>query len=133
MEHGKVLGRAWQILWRYRVVWVFGVIVVLCAAGSSGNPNLSFGGGGDGYERPSGLPWMGEFPWQGGPPSEVLPQILAALTAVAAVILAIILALCCLAVVVTVAKVIFLYVGETALIRMVDDHERTGEKRGFGV
>jgi hypothetical protein len=131
MDHGKVLGRAWQILWRYRVLWVFGVIVVLCAAGSSGNPNFSFGGGGDGYEQPNGPPWIGEFPWQGGPPREVLPQILAALTAVAAVILAIILALCCLAVVVTVAKVIFLYVGETALIRLVDDHERTGEKRGF--
>jgi hypothetical protein len=131
MDHAKVLKRAWEILWRYRVLWVFGVIVVLCAAGSSGNPNFTFGGGGDGYEQPNGPPWMGEFPWQGGPPSEVLPQILAALTAAAAVILAIILALCCLAVVVTVAKVIFLYVGETALIRMVDDHEKTGEKRGF--
>jgi len=31
---------------------------------------------------------------------------------------------------VTVAKVIFLYVGETALIRMVDHYEETGEKKG---
>jgi hypothetical protein len=55
---------------------------------------------------------------------------LGALAAVGGAILAIIVALCCLAVILTVAKVIFLYVGETALIRMVDDYEKTGEKRG---
>jgi hypothetical protein len=132
MDHGKVLKRAWEILWQYRMLWVFGVIVALCAAGGGGNnPNFNFGGGGDGAEQANLPQWMGEFPWEGVPPSEVLPQIAGALAAATAVILAVILALCCLAVVVTVARVIFLYVGETALIRMVDDHERTGEKRRF--
>ena len=123
MDHGKVLGRAWEILWRYRALWVFGVIVVLCAAGSSGNPNYSFGGG-DGYEGSNAPPWGGE------PFAEVMPQILGAWAAVAGVILAVIAALCCLGIIVTVAKVIFLYVGETALIRMVDHYEETGEKKG---
>jgi len=130
MDHTKVLKRAWEILWRYRVLWVFGVIVVLCAAGSSGNPNFNFGGGGDGREQQNVPPWLGEFPWRGWPPTEVMPEVLGALTAVAGVILVIIVALCCLAVVLTVAKVVFLYVGETALIRMVDHYEETGEKRG---
>jgi len=130
MDHTKVLKRAWEILWRYRVLWVFGVIVVLCAAGSSPNPNFDFGGGGDGYEGPNAPPWGGEWRWEGEPFAEVMPQILGAWAAVAGVILAIIVALCCLAVVLTVAKVIFLYVGETALIRMVDHYEETGEKRG---
>ncbi|MCJ7811588.1 MAG: hypothetical protein MUP62_05310, partial [Dehalococcoidia bacterium] len=130
MDHGKVLGRAWQILWRYRALWVFGVIVVLCAAGSSGNPNFNFGGGGDGYEGPNAPPWGGEWRWEGEPFAEVVPQILGAWMTVAGVILAVIAALCCLAVIVTVAKVIFLYVGETALIRMVDHYEETGEKKG---
>jgi len=31
MNHGKVLKRAWEILWRYRVLWIFGVIVALTA------------------------------------------------------------------------------------------------------
>jgi len=123
MDHGRVLGRAWEILWRYRALWVFGVIVVLCAAGSSGNPNYSFGGG-DGYEGSNAPPWGGE------PFAEVMPQILGAWAAVAGVILAVIAALCCLGIIVTVAKVIFLYVGETALIRMVDHYEETGEKKG---
>ena len=130
MDHAKVLKRAWEILWRYRVLWVFGVIVVLCAAGSSPNPNFDFGGGGDGYEGPNAPPWGGEWRWEGEPFAEVMPQILGAWATVAAVILAIIVALCCLAVILTVAKVIFLYVGETALIRMVDHYEETGEKRG---
>jgi hypothetical protein len=132
MDHAKVLKRAWEILWRYRVLWIFGVIVVLCAAGSSGNPNVNLGDiGGDGYEGPGAFPWTGEYRWEGEPFAEVMPEILGALTTVGAVILAIVAALCCLAIVVTIVRVIFLYVGETALIRMVDDYEETGEKRGF--
>lgn len=123
MDHAKVLKRAWEILWRYRVLWVFGVIVALCAASGSSNPNYSFGGG-DGYEGSNAPPWGGE------PFAEVMPQILGAWAAVAGVILAVIAALCCLGIIVTVAKVIFLYVGETALIRMVDHYEETGEKKG---
>jgi len=129
MDHAKVLKRAWEILWRYRVLWVFGVIVLLCAAGSTGNPTINPGGG-NGYEGPNEPPWTGEWSLEGEPFAEVMPQIVAAWATLAGVILAIIAALCCLAIVVTVAKVIFLYVGETALIRMVDDYEETGERRG---
>ena len=129
MDHAKVLKRSWEILWRYRVLWVFGVIVLLCAAGSTGNPTINPGVG-DGYEEANVPPWVGEWPSEGEPFAEVMPQIVAAWAAVTGVILAIIAALCCLAIVVTVAKVIFLYVGETALIRMVDDYEETGERRG---
>ena len=130
MDHAKVLKRAWEILWRYRVLWVFGVIVLLCAAGSSGNPNFNLGGGGDGYEGANVPPWTGEYHWEGEPLAEVMPEILAGVEAVTGVILAIVAALCCLVVIITIAKVIFLYIGETALIRMVDDYEETGEKRG---
>ena len=130
MDHTKVLKRAWEILWRNRVLWIFGVIVVLCAAGSSGNPTINLGSGGDGYEGPNASPWTGEYRWEGEPFGEVMPEILGAVTAVAGVILVIVAALCCLAIILTVAKVIFLYVGETALIRMVNDYEETGEKRG---
>jgi hypothetical protein len=113
------------------MLWVFGVIVALCAAGTGPNPNYQFGGGGDGNNGANVAPWLGEYPWRGVPPAEVMPEILAAITAVAGVILAVVVALCCLAIIITIAKVIFLYVGETALIRMVDEYEETGEKRGF--
>ncbi|HUW94169.1 MAG TPA: hypothetical protein VMW58_00130 [Anaerolineae bacterium] len=129
MDHVKVLKRAWEILWRYRVLWVFGVIVVLCAAGTSGNLTMNLGGG-DGYEGPNAPPWAGEWRWEGEPFAEVMPQILGAWATVAGAILAIVTALCCVAIILSIAKVIFLYIGETALIRMVDDYEETGEKRG---
>jgi hypothetical protein len=131
MDHTKVLKRAWEILWQYRVLWVFGVIVVLCAAGSSGNPTINLGDGGDGYGGPDALPWTGEYRWENEPFAEVMPEILGAWGAVAGTILAIIGALCCLAIIVTIVKVIFLYIGETALIRMVDEYEETGEKRSI--
>ncbi len=45
MNHANVLKRAWEILWRYRALWIFGVIVALTAtSGTSGY----WGGGGDG-------------------------------------------------------------------------------------
>jgi hypothetical protein len=129
MDHVKVLKRSWEILWRYRVLWVFGVIVVLCAAGTSYNPSIPRGGG-DEYQQPGTAPWGGQWQWDGEPLAEIVPQIMGVWAAVAGVILAIIAALCCLAIIVTIARLIFLYIGETALIRMVDDYEETGEKRG---
>ena len=137
MDHVKVLKRSWEILWRYRVLWVFGVIVVLCAAGSTGNPNPVIQGDGDGFEDAGAFPWGGEWRWEDEPFAEempqileVMPQIAAAVATIAGVILAVIVVLCCLALVVTVVKVIFLYIAETALIRMVDHYEETGEKQG---
>ena len=54
----KILQRAWHILWNYRTLWVFGLLIALAAggAGSSGNgggrnnpPNQSNGT----YEGPA--------------------------------------------------------------------------------
>ena len=36
MDPIKILKRAWQILWSYRTLWVFGLILALAGAGSSG-------------------------------------------------------------------------------------------------
>ncbi|HEY5731118.1 MAG TPA: hypothetical protein VIS72_13780, partial [Anaerolineales bacterium] len=37
MDPVKILKRAWYILWSYRALWVFGLILALTAAGSSGS------------------------------------------------------------------------------------------------
>lgn len=137
MEHGKVLKRAWEILWRYRVLWVFGIIVALTAAGGG----ASYGGGrggGDGrdpYCEGVGMRINGEcVPWEELPERlrlpDMVPQIIESWSAVATVLIAIGVTVACLMVVLTVIKVIALYVAETALIELVDDYEETGEKRG---
>jgi hypothetical protein len=141
MDHVKVLKRAWEILWRYRALWVFGVIVLLCAAGTSGNPTFNPGDGG-GDNQANVPPWVGEVPWErtyeleefapevAEALEEFAPELVAALAGLAGAILAIVATLCCLALVVTVIRVILLYISETALIRMVNEYEETGQKRG---
>lgn len=46
----KILKRAWYILWSYRALWVFGLILALAAGGSSGNGSNN----GSRYEQNSG-------------------------------------------------------------------------------
>jgi hypothetical protein len=48
MDHTKVLKRAWHILWNYRVLWIFGIILALTTSGLGG------GGGGTSYSIGSG-------------------------------------------------------------------------------
>lgn len=108
MDHARVLKRAWEILWRYRVLWIFGVIVALTAAGGAG------GGGNYGT-------WSGDGEGPGVP--TIPPEVVGTLVAIGV-------ALLCLVVILTIVRLIAQYVSQTALIRMVDDYEETGEKRG---
>jgi hypothetical protein len=41
MDFGEVLGRAWQIIWKHKVLWIFGILAG-CARGGGGG---GFGGG----------------------------------------------------------------------------------------
>ncbi len=40
MDYGKVIGRAWKITWRWKVLWVFGFLVGLGQGGSGGSNNF---------------------------------------------------------------------------------------------
>ena len=35
----KIIKRAWHILWNYRTLWVFGLILAIATAGSHGGGN----------------------------------------------------------------------------------------------
>jgi hypothetical protein len=135
MDHVKVLKRALEITWRYRALWIFGIILALVTA--SGGPS-NFGGGGGGNGGPSqyefngdefpfggeDFPFGGEFPLPEMPqqfPPEILPRV-------GGILIAAGVGLACLALVLIIAGVIARYVAETALIRMVDEHEDTGQK-----
>ena len=114
MDHMQVLKRAWETTWRYRALWIFGIILVLTAGGSGGNgPQATFGDSGSGN---------GDFP----PPSDfsvpdISPWDMGTLTAIG-------IALACVVVFMIVVAAVARYVAETALIRMVDDHEETGDR-----
>jgi hypothetical protein len=111
MDHIKVLKRAWEITWRYRVLWVFGIILALTTGGGSRGPQGQYNVNGKDF-APGGDLYMGEIP------SEVMSTLIA-----------IGIGLACVIVILIIASVVARYVAETSLIRMVDDYEETGEKR----
>ncbi|MFZ6026631.1 MAG: hypothetical protein ACOYYS_02850 [Chloroflexota bacterium] len=55
MSIESVLGRAWQITWKYKILWLFGILAS-CGGGSSGG---SSGGGGGGNGSSSAFLQMG--------------------------------------------------------------------------
>ena len=113
MDPIKVLKRAWEITWSYRALWIFGIILAL----TTGGGGFRGGGGGDGIqynlkgEDLLDLQW-GQIPF---------PEIVSTLIAIGV-------GLACVIVILIIAATIARYVAETALIRMVDDHEETGQQ-----
>jgi hypothetical protein len=53
MDFGNVLSRAWQIVWKYKILWIFGILAS-CATGGSSNP-VSYTVNGS---STSSLPWI---------------------------------------------------------------------------
>lgn len=137
MDPVKILKRSWYILWSYRALWVFGLILALTAAGSSG-------GGSN-----SGSRWtvndqqnsqLDRYQLQQLPDTfqEGVQELKRAfeegqrslefdrgeLTAVLWIVAAFILLMVVIGIVMAIAR----YVSETAVIRMVDNYEATDTK-----
>ena len=136
MDPIKILKRAWNILWSYKALWIFGVILALTTAGgftprSGSNGGGSSGSSNNGNVSPSqsfseGLKEMKDF-WNEDLPNLRflhLPQEdVRVLTTIGIIFLVVLVATI---IVMTFAR----YVAETAVIRMVDEYEATGNKPG---
>ena len=46
-DFGEVLSRAWQIIWKHKILWVFGIFAG-CARGGGGGGGSGMGRGGNG-------------------------------------------------------------------------------------
>jgi len=141
MDPVKILKRAWHILWSYRALWVFGLILALTAAGSSGSSGGNNGArySGDGnnqrYEAPLPDNWREEigkaFSAAGQEFAKVLENGLPALgiskgelTALLWIGAVFVLVMLVIGLVMAVAR----YISETAVIKMVDEYEATDTK-----
>jgi len=115
MDYTKVLKRALHTVWNYRALWIFGIILALTTGGGSWSAARGDGDGGFQYN------FRGEdlFHFEMGemPPPEVV-----------SILIAIGVGLACLIAILIIATTIARYVAETALIRMVDDYEKTGQR-----
>jgi len=129
----KILKRSWYILWSYRALWVFGLILALAAGSSSGNSNSSsrYNRNNGGTTQPTPQSMQEAFRSaqnevhklfeQGIPNTNISGKDL---TTFLWVIGAFVLIMMIVGIVMAVAR----YVSETSVIRMVDEHETTGNK-----
>lgn len=113
MDHMQILRRAFNITLNYRTLWIFGILLALASGGSGGSPGGGGSGGGGGG---------GSSPGNNG--IFLPPFLMENLVAIGV-------ALACFILLLVVAFSILRYVSETALIRMVDGHEATGERLTF--
>jgi hypothetical protein len=133
MDHLKILKRAFKITWDYKVLWIFGIILALTVA-SGGY------GGGNGGSQAQHTTDQGDFQSYEGIPDSIelpdgseieVPEVLQEVNVWITIGVILVGCCCCLALVWIVAGTVLRYVAETALIRLVDDYEKTGEKRGI--
>jgi hypothetical protein len=102
MNQIDLIKRGWALTWRFRGLWIFGILLALTSGG---------GGGGGSGGSPAG-PRMGSVPGLNGPGWAALASI--------------ILLCCCLVLIAIIVAVIVQYVSRAALYRMVDGIETTG-------
>jgi hypothetical protein len=133
MDPIRILRRAWYILWSYRALWIFGLILALATASSTG------GGGNNGIQyqvdgedqRPAPQTFQ-EFLSEmnrglerlfreGIPELDITGEALTIFLWVVAIFVVLMLIL-------GIGVAIARYISETAVIRMVDEYENTGDK-----
>jgi hypothetical protein len=138
MDHINIIKRAWQILWSYKILWVFGLILALTATSGGGSSAGSGSSSGSGNNL-TGIYQVQSFDelqielGELGEGVEALADLVnsVAPAQIISIILSLIVVLLCLAIVFTVIFKVLHYVSQTALIQLVDEYERTGEKHGF--
>lgn len=133
----KILQRAWHILWNYRTLWVFGLILAL-AGGSSynggGNNGVQWRENGHSFETtpPENLQEafsvlsreLNKLFREGIPDAHITGEALTAFLWVIGVFVVFM-------ILVGIGMAIVRYVSEAAVIRMVDEYENTNTRMTF--
>ncbi|HSJ89112.1 MAG TPA: hypothetical protein VK909_18015, partial [Anaerolineales bacterium] len=133
MDPVKILKRAWAILWSYRALWVFGLILALATAGSTSRGSNNRIQHEQNRNSPPMTPHnmqeafrqagqeLEKLFQQGIPGTPISGQALSTFLWVMGSFLVLML-------VIAIFIVIARYVSETAVIRMVDEYEGSGNK-----
>jgi hypothetical protein len=137
MDHVKIIKRAWNILWSYKTLWIFGIILALTTITASERLVTLRGGDRENRPRPitiqpgedaldvvrddikEGIEEMEEFF------REEVPE------STSSTLLTIGITLACVFTLLFIVAKFARYISETSLIRMVDDYEETGEQLTF--
>jgi hypothetical protein len=136
IDIGKIIKRAWHILWNYKVLWIFALLLALTAGGGggnsgSGNSGYQFSGNDrEGYSFPgTDVPeWIQEIEtWfnQNVLPAFEHPELYIS------TFIWIGIGIVLLVLIISVITAFIRYTSETAVIRMVDEYEQTGTRLRF--
>ena len=130
MKHKEILKRAWSILWSYRVLWVFGIILGLTTASGS-ERTFNYTSDKPGRMSQPTPEFLGKIFQVGLEDAakefgmffeDTVPQEWVQTVIIVGISLA------CLIVILIIASTILSYISRTALIQMVDTYEETDEK-----
>ena len=120
MQYGTLLKRAWDIVWRNKIIWVFGF---LAALGSGG------GGGGSGGRGNFNVPLQGQGGGGGLPPNA--QRALAELFANQALVITIVVVLIVIGLLIGLIIALISALGHGAMVEMAREADDT-EKTSFG-
>ncbi len=129
MNHVQILKRSWEITWRYRALWVLGILLALTTGGGGGNGFNGGSGGGSGSGGGNGR-GMENLP-------EGLRQLFERIAdwfqymispAMRSTLIAWAVGLTCVLFLLGIVSLIVRYVSFTGIIRMIDRYEASGEK-----
>jgi hypothetical protein len=124
MNHIQILKRSWKILWSYKALWIFGIILALTSAGWQSNAGRQYRS-----REASNRPFQFTPPEQLKPAFEQFGHWIARLSQVdVSTWIWLAIGVLCLFLILIVITRIANYVSRVALIRMVASYEDTGEK-----
>jgi hypothetical protein len=127
MDHMRILKQAWKILWSYRTLWVFGIILALTSPSAflGGNTRGSSGASNNSFRFTP----RGEIARELEKLFQTLNQAISVDIKQALIVIAI--ALVCVTLLMIVLFTIGRFFSMTALIRMVNGYEGSGEKASW--
>ncbi len=137
IDIGKILKRSWNILWNYRILWIFGFMLALTGGGAgvgnkgtgyqfSSNRSINWGNGNNPNFQPGPF-WRALTDWFNQNITPLFSHPYQHVTTFIWIGVAFLLFI----LIVGVIAAFIRYVSETAVIRMVDEYEQTGTKVGF--
>jgi hypothetical protein len=113
---GDVLTRAWQIIWKHKVLWIFGILASCGRGGGGGNG----GGGNSGYDVSSGQP------------PDLPPQVLRWFQTIEENLTTIIVVTLAIVCIIWIVAIFLSIIGKTGLIRGTAQVEGGAQALGFG-
>jgi hypothetical protein len=133
---GKILKRSWHILWNYRILWFFGILLALTGAGNGGGNSIRYSFG---NSRSNTSSSGNNASFQPGPTlvqltdwfNQNIKPLFEHPNQYVATFIWIGVGLLLFILIVGAIFAIIRYVSETAAIRMVDEYEQSGTKAGF--